>query len=173
MNAKRNGVPTIIDIEASGFGPHSYPIEVGLAMENGDKYCTLILPASDWTHWDEEAEKVHRITRTCLQDHGKPMLQVAEELNELLKGQTVYTDGWVVDKPWLLKLFDTVGIEPSFSTSSLELILSEPQMEAWHQTKDQLLAELNQQRHRASYDAYVIQQTWIRTFKAEPAAVAD
>ncbi len=173
MNSKNNGVPTIIDVEASGFGPHSYPIEIGLALDNGEKYCTLILPAPDWTHWDEEAEKVHRIPRDILQDYGKPMLQVAEELNELLKGQTVYTDGWVVDKPWILKLFDTVGIEPTFFTSSLEMILSEPQMESWHATKDQLLAEMDQQRHRASYDAYVIQQTWVRTRESEPIAVAD
>ena len=49
--------PTIIDVEASGFGPYSYPIEIGVALDNGDKYCTLILPAPAWTHWDEEAEK--------------------------------------------------------------------------------------------------------------------
>ena len=155
--------PTIIDVEASGFGPYSYPIEIGVALDNGDKYCTLILPAPAWTHWDEEAEKVHRISRDILQLYGKPMVEVARELNEILAGKTVYTDGWVVDKPWILKLFDECGITPDFSTSTLELILTESQMENWHDTKDALLGEMNLQRHRASYDAYVIQQTWVRT----------
>lgn len=98
-----------------------------------------------------------------LQDYGKPMEQVANELNEILKGKTVYTDGWVVDKPWLLKLFDESNIEPAFYTSSLEMILSESQMAIWHETKDVILSEMDLQRHRASYDAYIIQQTWVRT----------
>ena len=45
--------PLIIDVEASGFGPLSYPIEVGLALSAGEKYCSLILPAADWTHYCE------------------------------------------------------------------------------------------------------------------------
>ncbi len=47
------GVPNIIDFEASGFGPHSYPIEIGVIRSNGDRYCSLILPADDWTFWDD------------------------------------------------------------------------------------------------------------------------
>ena len=35
--------PDIIDIEASGFGPDSYPIEIGVALSSGEKYCSLIL----------------------------------------------------------------------------------------------------------------------------------
>jgi hypothetical protein len=30
---------------------------------------------------------------------------VALKLNNLLKDQVVYSDGWEVDNPWLLKLF--------------------------------------------------------------------
>ncbi|MEQ8194449.1 MAG: hypothetical protein RIB59_08160 [Rhodospirillales bacterium] len=156
-------LPSIIDVEASGFGPDSYPIEIGLALDNGAKYCSLVLPASDWTHWDDEAEKVHRIPRDILEDHGKPMKRVANELNELLENKTVYSDGWVVDHPWLVKLFGTCNIAPKFQTSSLEMILSEEQMEAWHDTKDVVLSEMDLKRHRASYDAYIIQQTWART----------
>ena len=53
--------PYIIDVEASGFGPRSYPIEVGVAMEADRRFSALIAPASDWTHWDDEAEQVHRV----------------------------------------------------------------------------------------------------------------
>ena len=164
MTAKADGKPpTIIDVEASGFGPFSYPIEIGVALESGDKYCSLVSPAPDWTHWDPSAEAVHRIPRDILREHGKPARHVALELNDLLHGGTVYTDGWVVDKPWLIKLFHESRVEPTFRTSSLEMILSEPQMARWHETKERVLADLALNRHRASYDAYVIQQTWLRT----------
>ncbi len=158
--------PVIIDVEASGFGPESYPIEIGLALADGCKYCTLITPAPDWTHWDEEAEKVHRIPRDILETYGKPMQTVVTELNELLRDQTVYTDGWVVDKPWIIKLFDQCRLQPSFTTSALEMILTESQMSIWHDTQDRIIRELDLKRHRASYDAQIIQQTWIHTRKA-------
>lgn len=155
--------PPIIDLEASGFGATSYPIEVGVALEGNRKYCTLILPAPAWTHWDEEAEKVHRIARDILEHHGRPMQEVASQLNSLLRGRTLYTDGWVVDKPWLITLFHAAGMEMEFQVSPLEIILSEYQMEHWHATKDRVIAEMNQARHRASYDAWTIQETYKRT----------
>ena len=49
------------------------------------------------------------------------------------------------------------------------MILSESQMEIWHATKDDLLRELGQHRHRASFDAYVVQETWQRTWSATSA----
>jgi len=157
------GRPLIIDLEASGFGDMSYPIEVGTAAQGDSKYCSLILPADEWTHWDDGAEKIHRIPRDILEAYGKPLRKVAEELNDLYAGQTLYSDGWVVDKPWLVKLFAAAGLNMAFSVSSLEMILSEPQMETWHDTKDKLLKEIKQQRHRASFDAWVIQETYERT----------
>ena len=164
MPAKR---PPIIDIEASGFGAHGYPIEVGVVLNDGTKYCALILPTQDWTHWDEEAQKVHRIPRDILEAHGKPIEEVARTLNEMLREQTAFTDAWGVDKTWLDQLFYAGGVRPEFSLSALELILSEPQMEIWHPTKDGLLLELgDKRRHRASFDAYLVQETYYRTRKA-------
>ncbi len=155
--------PCIIDVEASGFGPESYPIEIGLALNDGGKFCTLILPSPLWTHWDRSAEKVHRIPRDILEEYGRPRDWVTGELNRILRGKTVYTDGWVVDKPWLNTLFDECGATPGFETSSLEMILSEGQMEVWHETKDRILADGHSNRHRASFDAWVVQQTWMET----------
>lgn len=155
--------PIIIDIEASGFGDRSYPIEVGVALDDDTKYCSLILPAPDWDHWDDAAEKVHRIARDILETHGKPVQEVAASLNRLFEGRTLYSDGWVVDKPWLTTLFHKAGMDMKFRVSPLELILSEEQMARWHDTKDRLLGELKERRHRASFDAWVIQQTYNRT----------
>ena len=46
---RKAATPLIIDVEASGFGATSYPIEVGVALDGRDNFCSLILPASDWT----------------------------------------------------------------------------------------------------------------------------
>ena len=162
--------PYIIDIEASGFDPHSYPIEVGVALEPGSKYCSLITPAPDWTHWDAAAENVHHVSREILVAHGKPPVQVALKLNELLGDKTVYSDGWVVDRPWLIELFSRAGINQQFSISPLEMILSEPQMEIWHEVKDRVIQDLALTRHRASFDALIIQETYFRTCEDKRAA---
>jgi hypothetical protein len=155
--------PIIIDVEASGFGARSYPIEVGVALDDDTKYCSLILPAPEWDHWDSAAEKVHRIARDVLQTHGKPAQEVAANLNELLEGRTLYSDGWVVDKPWLTTLFHKARMQMSFNVSPLEMILSERQMERWHDTKDRILTGILEHRHRASFDAWIIQETYKRT----------
>jgi hypothetical protein len=167
MSMARVVTPLIIDVEASGFGETSYPIEVGVALENNKKFCTLILPAPDWTHWDAEAEKIHRVARDILESYGKPMREVTANLNALLEGRTLYTDGWVVDKPWLTTLFHAARTSMDFHVSPLEAILSESQMARWHQTKDRVLLEMNKTRHRASYDAWVIQETYKRTLIEE------
>jgi len=158
--------PPIIDIEASGFGDRSYPIEVGVALKDNSKYCALIRPAPDWTWWDHDAEKVHGITREMLELHGKPLQEVATKLNSLLDGKTLYSDGWGVDKPWLTTLFQAARMRMHFYVSPLELILSEFQMDHWHKTKHRVVEDMVKTRHRASYDAWAIQETYNRTLLA-------
>lgn len=160
---RRNVRPYIIDVEASGFGPHSYPIEVGVALEPERKFCSLIAPEPGWTHWDDSAEKIHRVPRDVLETHGRPAVEVANSLNELLGNATVYSDGWVVDQPWLIQLFSCARVRQRFSISPLELILSEHQMAVWHAVKADVTRELALMRHRASFDAMIIQETYCRT----------
>jgi hypothetical protein len=155
--------PAIIDIEASGFGNGSYPIEIGVILSSGLSYCALIYPDADWQHWDQQAEALHGISRKTLLAKGKAIALIAAELNELLADQTVYCDGWVVDKPWLTQLFQKSGAKPKFSLSALEMILKEPQMEIWATTKAQVIQDLALTRHRASADARIIQETYART----------
>lgn len=152
--------PNIIDIEASGFGSDSYPIEIGVALYSGEKFCTLIQPEKNWNHWDLDAEMVHGISRRMLLEHGKPVRTVAKLMNRLLKGKTLYSDGWVVDKPWVNRLFFAAGIQPSFTVSALEMILNETQMTNWSATKNQVIETLSLPRHRASNDALIIQETF-------------
>ncbi|GAA0855473.1 hypothetical protein [Aliiglaciecola litoralis] len=156
-------IPTIIDIEASGFGSESYPIEVGVVTYLSQRYCRLIKPQPDWSHWSEEAEQLHGISRALLLEKGVRAAQVCAELNELLIGQTVYSDGWVVDYPWLIKLFYVAQMEMKFTLSPLENILTEQQMEKWHDTQKSVCDNTQIERHRASNDAVMIQSVFMQT----------
>lgn len=156
-------IPAIIDIEASGFGSSSYPIEVGVIDQSGKKFCSLIKPQSDWTHWDAQAESLHGISRQLLAQKGLAVQQVCLQLNQFLTGQTVYSDGWVVDDAWLIKLFNAAKVVMKFHVSSLEMILNETQMSQWHSTKDRLFRQMKGPLHRASSDAALIQNTFVTT----------
>jgi hypothetical protein len=61
------------------------------------------------------------------------------------------------------RLFSEAGIRQAFRISPLECILTEPQMEIWHSTKEGILASMDLTRHRASSDALIIQETFFRT----------
>lgn len=155
--------PLIIDVEASGLGRGSYPIEVGVVMPNGECYCSIIYPELDWKHWDAEAELLHGISREILLEYGASVRDVALALNRRLSGEIVYSDGWGNDSSWLGLLFDVAELPQRFRLESLRAILSEPQLALWHEVKDQIVAESDYQRHRASHDACILQQTFCRT----------
>ena len=159
---RRTGTPAILDIEASGFGRASYPIEVGYILGDGTSFCTLIRPAPTWTHWDASAESVHHITRATLERHGRPVAEVAALLNDRLKGQTLFCDGWGHDFPWLWALFEEAGSVPLFRLDSVRSLLSEDEAGRWQRTRDRISGEFSLARHRASVDAWLLQQTWLR-----------
>jgi len=149
----------IIDIEASGFGRGSYPIEIGYYMPDGESYCTLIRPEAGWVHWDAAAEKVHGITRDLLASAGKPVLEVALALNRQLRGRRIYCDAWAYDFVWLSLLFDAVDLVPSFELKDLRDLLTDCEMTHWHATRAAVEMRLQLRRHRASGDARTLFET--------------
>ncbi len=151
--------PTVLDVEASGFGRNSYPIEIGFVLPNGHAYCTLIRPEASWTHWDAQAEATHHIPRSLILERGVPVLQVAHTINAQLAGQTVYSDGWANDFSWVGALFDAVDMSPSFKLDNLRALLDDQQADLWHTVKAQISSERGVQRHRASADARLLQLT--------------
>ena len=163
----RTTLPAFIDLEASGFGRGSYPIEVGFVLPEGATYCTLILPPAHWQHWDERAQAVHQITRELLLSHGKPAAEVAQTLNSQLRGRTLYSDGWANDYTWLSLLFDEADMTPAFKLDNLRSLLDEQQADAWHACKQTVMSELKMPRHRASTDARVLQLTYARLAAAQ------
>ncbi len=151
-----------IDVEASGFGSASYPIEVGCVYPDGIGYCSLIIPEPDWLHWDEGAEKVHGIPREVLFLRGRTPHDVAMELNEKLSGKRVVTDAWYHDYNWIQRLFVAAAAVPRFELIDLRELLDEEKAARWESTKAEVQAELNLKRHRASHDARVLQMTYNR-----------
>lgn len=151
-------LPCVIDIEASGFGPGSYPIEVGYVLPDGQPRCTLVRPAQDWTHWDTGAQRLHGITRPLLLDHGRPPEAVARMLNEDLAGRAVYTDNWAHDYAWLALLYDCAALAPAFRLRHLHELLDDQQAARWDRACAAARRRLRVQRHRASNDARILQR---------------
>jgi hypothetical protein len=146
-----------LDIEASGFGRNSYPIEVGYVRDDGSAWCSLVQPEPGWTHWDRDAADVHGITREALLRHGRPAREVARVLNDALAGRTVYCDGWAHDYAWLGALFDAAGQSPHFHLESVQALLDDRLRLALDPALQRTRASCGLQRHRASSDARVLQ----------------
>lgn len=159
--------PIIMDIEASGFGVGSYPIEVGYVDEYGKTWCSLIKPQANCSHWDEKAAALHQISRNTLFESGEDVVSVATQLNKMLGQKTVYSDGWYQDFVWISCLFDLADMTPSFKLEDLRTVLTPFQESIWHRTKQTIVDGLEAMRHRASTDALVLQLTWVETSESE------
>lgn len=98
-----------LDIEATGLGQDSVPIEIGWCDETGAGKEHLIRPEADWTDWDYNAQQVHGITQGDLQIKGRPAAEVAHRLVGVLGGQKVYSDAPGFDGAWLDVLLHAGG----------------------------------------------------------------
>ena len=148
----------VLDIEASGFGRGSYPIEVGYVLPDGRAHCMLVQPGADWTHWDGAAERIHGISRAALAAHGRKPVEVAAALNGALQGQTVYCDGWAHDYPWLAALFDKAGVAQRFKLESVGRLFDDERLSQLDAARRNALLQMGLQRHRASNDARALQR---------------
>jgi len=158
-----NVPPIILDIEASGFGRGSYPIEIGVAMDDCHLTSQLIKPFGHWVHWQKSAEKIHGIKRETLLEEGRSPYELALALNRMLAGRTVFSDGWGVDRSWLALLFHEVGLAQSFKLESIYTLLDEAQLDSWAENKRRVLELTGMKLHRAGTDAFIIQQTYLYT----------
>lgn len=148
----------IMDIEASGFGRGSYPVEVGVCLADGHCHCFLIHPEPEWDHWTEEGERTHGIPRELLLERGLPVREVALELNRLLQGKVLYSDAWGQDQSWLMKLYDAAGLWPNFKLESIRVLMDEEELARYHDSFNDAEETLMVTRHRASSDASLIQR---------------
>lgn len=151
-----------LDIEASGLSPASYPIEVGVVLPSGESWCSLVKPVDEWQYWCDEAQSIHHISQQQIIDHGKNITDIATILNQLLEGQVVYSDCWVLDDRWLKKLYAEAKMEASFRLRDIIYLLKEEQFENWESEKKIIADELALSRHRATNDARILQETFYR-----------
>lgn len=107
----------ILDNEASGLSPESYPIEVAWKHHKNHGWCDefLIEPAPEWTHWNLTSAKIHNITREELIDSGIHVVAAATRLNlSLSQFGKVYVTAPNYDIFWLDTLFEAAKIERKF-----------------------------------------------------------
>ncbi len=147
----------VMDIEASGFGRRSYPIEIGYVRDDGQSWCSLVRPATGWQHWDKQAERVHGIARPTLLQHGRAVAEVAQHLNDGLAGRTVYCDGWAHDYTWLALLFEEAELVPRFKLESVNCLLDDARLAQLDAERRRAFGTLGIRRHRASSDARALQ----------------
>jgi hypothetical protein len=132
-------------------------------MPDGRLYVWLIKPHEDWTHWQDSAQQIHGISREQLQQDGQSLREVADELNELLAGRTVYSDGWGVDRGWLALLFYDAGVLQGFKLDAIYSLLDEDELEQWGANRETVLGITGFIPHRAGTDALIIQKTYLYT----------
>jgi hypothetical protein len=136
----------LIDFEASCLPEYgqSFPIEVALARVDGSSRQWLIRPAPEWRYWDwsDEAEALHKLTRTQVEREGTPAVQVMTELNAAAAGYQVYADA-DLDAFWLETLAHACGVQPTFGVRYLGELMVEEGF-----TRPQVVASLAEARTR-------------------------
>lgn len=106
-----------IDLEASGLGPRSWPIEVGWCFPEGIASAFLIQPHEDWPldEWDKRAEALHGIAYDDLAKKGANIKDICGKLNNALAGKIVYSDAPDWDGFWLFRLFQAAKMRQRFT----------------------------------------------------------
>ncbi|BBB30162.1 hypothetical protein [Neptunomonas japonica] len=144
-------VPVIcIDIEASGLGPLSYPIEVAWKCGlTGASDLFLINPDTgyNWTQWDLSAADIHGITMDELLHKGISVNEACERLNQMLDGKMVTSDALDFDFFWMRRLFESAMMKPTFKMQGIDSVLEGGQLIQYR-----LIASAQVRKHRAMDD---------------------
>ncbi len=111
-----NGKVAFIDLEASGLGSTSWPVEVGWAFETGEPVSMLIKPDETWSDqsWDDEAERLHRLSRGELERDGVAPREACSRMNRALADAVVHSDAPDWDGFWLFRLFSAARARQEF-----------------------------------------------------------
>ena len=142
-----------IDLEASGLGVSSWPIEVGWCGVEGEATSLLIKPREEWVaqHWDDEAERLHGLSIAELQANGEEPKLVCAALNAALKGKRVFCDAPDWDGFWLYRLFGACNVRQEFSLLAFSSLIGALNVG----NIDQLVAQAEREfphKHRAGAD---------------------
>jgi len=100
----------------------SFPIQVAIIKEDGSTFDRYIRPSDKWIetyNWDPASQDIHNIPLNTLLDIGKPLKEVAEDLNEFVGDGTVYCDGGLYDIGWCNELYEAAKIKRTFRLGSV------------------------------------------------------
>lgn len=148
----------VIDFEASGLGPTTYPIEVGVAVWPGPKerlsvWSRLIRPDPLWVRdmdWFELSQHVHGIAPRDLMV-GETPLEIMQELNRRLAHVGyAHCDGGKHDLHWLTTLRVAAGLRADFTLGSLRSAIPKAVDDDWIRMHDWM--RQNPPPHRAGPD---------------------
>ncbi len=161
-----------IDFEASCLPRHgrSFPIEVGIAHDDGATRSWLIRPVPEWSGWGwtEEAQSLHGITREQLDREGQSVDVVAAELTEAVDGQRVIADSHL-DADWLDTLAEAARVPPPFRIEHIEALVDRLGAQPEDVTLAQTMLDVEPfMRHRAGDDA-----RWLARFVITLGAAVD
>lgn len=142
----------VVDVEASGLHPDSYPIEVGIYdVYNPDNRISFyIKPEPNWTYWDYNAEQIHGLSREQIEEFGVPVTEACKRLNEICDSVLI-SDAPGFDANWLNVLYDAANMNPTFDVVGIQTVVP------WDRYSD-CVAYMSQQKrpHRALADAELI-----------------
>ncbi|MHA7873160.1 MAG: hypothetical protein ACX939_12490 [Hyphococcus sp.] len=115
-----------IDLEASGLGPASWPIEVGWCFVDSGPEAMLIAPVDEWSldAWDPNAQALHGVSVDELHASGHPAVDACRRLNDALEGAQVYSDAPDWDAFWIYRLFSAAGEKQRFALQDFGALLS-------------------------------------------------
>lgn len=147
----------VIDFEASGLSPESYPIEFAAYDLETEKTLTsfLIKPAENWKHWDNYAEvSIHHISKETLNEKGISVDKACGELINLFESsdKPIISDAPKYDQFWMDVLFEGNGEDNPYLVKGVEQILNS--------LEDHLIFEqefsMVSKPHRAAQDAQLL-----------------
>lgn len=163
--------PCFIDVEASGFGPGSWPVSIAWCDNQGEIRSVLIRPDAAWTHWSPEAERVHGISRERLMREGLPPAEAEARLALDLRGALAFSDAPDFDSAWIGTLYAALGRQMPFRIDHADDLLVGAMLRAnemmWQgqarlETAKEDLRRTASHRHDAGYDVGFLVALWRR-----------
>lgn len=153
----------VIDFEASSLAHNSYPIQVAVCNAN-DSYSAYLRPQDNWTDWNQSSQDIHNIPRQLLFDVGKPVQQVAEELDAFIGKEIAYCDGGIYDIHWANTLYEAAGMTKSWYYGDVVQYALQGQNRSvqmatgmtWFDFKNHVAEKLELKQHDALNDVKII-----------------
>ena len=103
----------------------------------------------------------HPSAAALIEQHGRPVKEVALTIQRHLAGLTVYSDSWAHDSSWLGRLFDRPTWCPPSGWKTCASCWAS-QADHCNRSRPTSPANATRQRHRASADARLLQLTVLR-----------